>query len=55
MFGPKGGMRRNPKVMFEILRHTLMPSTTVEEGAIGRTFLEIIYAVMSNDELICWT
>ena len=51
MFGPKGGMRRNPKVMFEILRHTLVPSTVVEEGAIGRPFLEIIYTVMSDDEL----
>jgi hypothetical protein len=51
MFGPKGGMRRIPKVMFEILRHTLVPSAAVEEGAIGWPFLEIIYTVMSGNEL----
>ena len=35
VFGPKGGMRRTPKVLHEILRHTIMPSAMVEDGAIG--------------------
>lgn len=38
-------------MMFEILRHTLVPSATVEEGAIGWPFLEIVYAMMSGNEL----
>ena len=50
-FGPKGGMRRIPKVLHEILRHTIMLSATVEGGAIGWPSLEVIYAVLSGDEL----
>ena len=44
-------MRRIPKVLHEILRHTIMPSIIVEESAIGWPFLEVIYAMMSSDEL----
>ena len=51
MYGPKGGMRRIPKVIHEILRHTIMPSAVVEDSAIGWPYLEIIYAVMSGDEM----
>jgi hypothetical protein len=51
MYGPRGGMRRIPRVIYEILRHTIMPSTAVEESAIGWPFLEIIYVVMSGDKL----
>ena len=35
ILGPKGGVRRIPKVLHEILRHTIMPSAMVEDGAIG--------------------
>ena len=49
-FCPKGVFRRIPKVIYEILRHTIVPSTTVEESAIGWPFLEIIYAMMSSDK-----
>ena len=35
IFGPKGGIRRTPKVLHEILRHTIVPSAMVEDGAIG--------------------
>jgi len=51
MFGPKGGMWRIPKVIYEILRHSIVPSTVVEECAIGWPFLEVIYDVMSGEEL----
>ena len=51
MFGPKGGLRRIPKVIYEILRHTLVPSATVEESAISWPFLEVIYAMVSSEEL----
>ena len=44
-------MRRIPKVLHEILRHTIMLSATVEGGAIGWPSLEVIYAVLSGDEL----
>jgi len=44
-------MRRIPKVLFEISRHTIMPSAVVEGGAIGWPSLEVIYAVLSGDEL----
>jgi len=50
-FCPKGIFRRIPKVIYEILRHTIVPSTVVEECAIGWTFLEVIYDVMSSEEL----
>ena len=42
MFGPKGGMRRIPKAIYAILRHTIVPSATIEE---------VIYAMMFGDEL----
>jgi len=51
MFAPKGGMWRIPKVIYEILRHTSTPSDMVEERVIGWPFLEVIYAVMSGEEL----
>ena len=35
MYGQKGGMRRIPKVLHEILRHTIVPSVVAEDGAIG--------------------
>jgi hypothetical protein len=50
-FGPKHGMRRIPKVLFEILRHTIVPSTAIEGDAIGWPFLEVTYAVLSGKEL----
>lgn len=50
-FSPKGGMRMIPKVLFEILRHTIVPSAAVEGGAIGWPSLEVIYAVLSGEEL----
>ena len=51
VFGPKGGMRRIPKVLHEILRHTIMPSVVVEGGDIGWPSLEVIYVVLSGDDL----
>ena len=50
-FCPKGVFRRIPKVIYEILRHTIVPSATVEDYAIGWPFLEIIYVVMSREKL----
>ena len=51
MYGTKGGMRRIPKVLHEILRHTIMPSVVVEGGDIGWPSLEVIYVVLSGDDL----
>ena len=50
IFGPKGGMRRTPKVLHEILRHTIMPSIVVEDGAVGWPSLEVIWAILAGDE-----
>jgi hypothetical protein len=44
-------MRRIPKVLHEILRHTIMLSAVVEDSAIRWPSLEVIYAVSSGDEL----
>ena len=44
-------MRRIPKVLHEILRHTIMPSVVVEGGDIGWPSLEVIYVVLSGDDL----
>ena len=44
-------MRRIPKVLHEILRHTIVPSNVVVGSAIGGPSLEIIYVVLSGDEL----
>ena len=51
MFAPKGGMWRILKVLHEILRHTIVPSNVVEGSAIGWPSLEVIYAMLSGDEL----
>jgi len=50
-FGPKGGFWRITKVVYEILRHTIMPFVAVEDSAIGWPFLEIIYVMMSREKL----
>lgn len=44
-------MRRIPKVLHEILRHTIMPSAAVGEGTIGWPSLEVIHAVLASDEV----
>ena len=51
VFGPKGGMRRIPKVLHEILRHTIVSFAIVEGSAIGWPSLEVIYTVLFGDEL----
>ena len=51
MYGTKGGMRRIPKVLHVILRHTIVPSNVVVGSAIGGPSLEVIYAMLSGDEL----
>lgn len=51
MFGPKGGMRRFPKVLHEILRHTIVPSAAIEDGAVGQPALEVISVALAGDEL----
>ena len=38
-------------MIYQNLKHTIVPSIAVEESAIGWPFLEIIYAMMSGDEL----
>lgn len=38
-------------VIYEILRHTIVPSIVVEGSAIGWPFVEIIYIVISSNEL----
>ena len=46
-YGPHGGLRRLPKVIFEILRCTVFPSIGGDEDAVGWPFFEIVNAVLS--------
>lgn len=45
-FGPSGGLRRLPRVMLEVLRHTVVPS--IGQGAIEWPTLEIINALLNR-------
>jgi len=51
VYGPQGGLRRIPKLIYEILRRTIVPSAGGNDNAIGWPFYEIITAVMSGEKL----
>lgn len=48
-FGPPGGLRRLPRVMLEVLRHTIVPS--IGQGAIEWPTLEIINALLNHHSI----
>lgn len=50
-FGPRGGLRRIPWVLHEILRHTLLPLAAIGEGEIRWPTLEVIRAVLNGVEV----
>ena len=50
-YGPQGGFRRLPKVIFEILRCTVIPSARGDDDAVGWPFFEIINVVLSGDPI----
>ena len=47
-YGPHGGLRRLPKVIFEILRRTMISLVGGDEDVVGWPFFEIVYAVLSG-------
>jgi hypothetical protein len=49
IYGPQGGLCRIPKVMYEILRRTIVLSAVGNDNAIGWPFFEIIMAMMSGE------
>ena len=51
VYGPQGGLRRLPKVPFEIMRRTVVPSAGGDDYAIGWPYFEIINAVLSGDPI----
>ncbi|KAG0542208.1 hypothetical protein BDA96_02G083600 [Sorghum bicolor] len=57
VYGPQGGLRRIPKLIYEILRRTIVPSAGANDKAIGWPFYEMITAVMSGEKfnLLDWT
>jgi len=48
-YGPQGGLRRLSKVIFEILRRTVVPSAGGDDNVIGWPFFEIINTVLTDD------
>ena len=52
-YGPQGGLRKLQKLIFDILRCTMVPSVGGDDNAVGWPFFEIINVVLSG-ELINW-
>ena len=50
-YGLQGGLRRLPKVIFEILRRTMVPLARGDDNTIGWPFFEIINDVLSGDPI----
>jgi hypothetical protein len=50
-YGPQGGLRRLPKVIFEVLRRTVIPSLGGDDDAVGWPFFEVVNAVLSRDPI----
>ena len=50
-YGPHGGLRRLPKVIFEILRRTMISLVGGDEDVVGWPFFEIINVVLSGDPI----
>ena len=50
-YGPQGGLRRLPKVIFEVLRRTMIPSLGGDGDTVGWPFFKIVTAVLSRDPI----
>lgn len=50
-FGPRGGLRRIPRVLHEILRHTILSSAAICESEVRWPTLEVIQAVLKGVEI----
>ena len=50
-YGPHGGLRRLPKVIFEVLRHTVIPSLGGDGDTVGWPFFKIFTSVLSRDQI----
>lgn len=50
-YGPHRGLRRLPKVIFEILRCTVFPSIGGDEDAVGWPFFAIVNTMLSGDPI----
>lgn len=48
MYGAQNDLRRIPRVIYEILRHTIMPSRGGNENALPWPYYEIVNAVLSG-------
>ena len=54
-YGPLGNLRRLPKVILEILRHTIVPTVGWDDHAMEWPSMEIVNAVLSGERSTCWT
>ena len=54
-YGPQGNLRRLPKVILEILRHTIVPTIGWDDHAMEWPSMEIVNAVLSGECSTCWT
>jgi hypothetical protein len=51
IWGPKGSMQRFLRILYEILRHTIVPFAAIEGCVVGHLALEAICAALAGDEL----
>jgi len=50
-YGPQGNLRRLPKVILEILRHTIVPMVGWDDHAMECPSMEIVNAMLSSEPL----
>lgn len=50
-FGPRGTLRRFPRVLHEILRHTILPSAALGGNELYWPSLEVLKAVLTGMEV----
>ena len=47
-YGPRGNMRRLPKVILKVLRHTIVPTVGWDDRALEWPSMEIVSVVLSG-------
>ena len=50
-YGRRGNLRRLPKVILEILRHTIVPTIGWDDSALEWPSMEIVNVVMSGEPI----
>ena len=50
-YGPWGNLRRIPKVILEILRHTIVPIVEWDDNALEWLSMEIVNVVLSGEPI----